>query len=267
VIAVDESSCGENGGYVSPLTVTLLGGFQARRATLQLDKHSWGRPLVARLVRFLLVHRETAVPEDLLFDAFWRDMDPAAARRNLTVALSLARKALDVPGAAESVIHAEGRTHHLRLCPADRVDSDEFEAAAAVGLGAAGPQAVAALERAEAIWAGDPLPEDRYADWTFAWRERLIDRYAHVLASLTRAYTDAERTEDAIRLARKYVELDPLNEDAQRELMASYARGGRCAHALRQFLACRRALVEQLGIEPSQQTASLQAQILAGAAV
>jgi len=250
-----------------PLTVHLLGGFRVRRATWDFDEGVWGRPLVARLVRFLVIHRESAVPEDLLFDAFWSDKDPAAARRNLAVALSLARKALDVPGSVDSVIHTVGRTHQLRLRPADRVDSDEFELAAAAALAATGPPAVPALARAEALWGGDPLPEERYSDWTFAWRERLIDRYAHVLAELTRAHTNAGRTADAIRLARKCVELDPLNEDAQRELIASYARAGRRNHALRQFLACRRVLVDELGIEPSQETVRLHERVLAGSAV
>jgi DNA-binding SARP family transcriptional activator len=60
------------------------------------------------------------------------------------------------------------------------------------------------------------------------------------------------------------VELDPLDEGAQRRLMLAYARAGRRGHALQQFLACRRALVDGLGIEPAQETAALQRRILAG---
>ena len=42
------------------------------------------------------------------------------------------------------------------------------------------------------------------------------------------------------------------------------ARSGRTGHALRQYLECRRALVETLGIEPAEATSRLQARILAG---
>ena len=49
--------------------------------------------------------------------------------------------------------------------------------------------------------------------------------------------------------------------------MVGYARAGRRGHALRQYLACRRALVDGLGIEPAQETAALQRLILAGEAV
>lgn len=250
-----------------PLTFRLLGSFAVRRATWELDAASWGRPLVARLVRFLLVHRAGATPESRLFEAFWPDMAPDAARRNLAVALSLARKALDVPGAQDSVIQSEGRAHQLRLLPVDRVDAEDFEAAAAAALGAAGAQVEPLLERAEALWSGLPLPEELFADWSVAWRERLTDRYTHVLAALTRTYADAGRTEDALRLAGKLVELDPLNEAAQRALIASYARAGRRNHALRQFLACRRVLVDELGVEPSAATARLHERVLAGTPV
>ena len=46
--------------------------------------------------------------------------------------------------------------------------------------------------------------------------------------------------------------------------MLTYARSGRTSHALRQYLECRRALVEGLGIEPSEATSRLQARVLAG---
>jgi DNA-binding SARP family transcriptional activator len=46
--------------------------------------------------------------------------------------------------------------------------------------------------------------------------------------------------------------------------MAAYARTGRRGHALRQYLECRRALVDTLGVEPAEETSRLQARILAG---
>jgi DNA-binding SARP family transcriptional activator len=158
--------------------------------------------------------------------------------------------------------------HQLRLHPADRVDSEEFESAATAALRAgAAPEALAMLERADELWAGLPLPGELYEPWSFAWRERLTDRYTHVLAALSQAYASAGRGEDAIRLARTWVDLDPLNEAAQRELIAGYARAGRRNQALRQFLACRRTLVDELGIEPSAATVALQERVLAGTLV
>ena len=56
----------------------------------------------------------------------------------------------------------------------------------------------------------------------------------------------------------------PRPQAAHRRLMAAYARTGRRGHALRQFLACRRALVAELGVEPGVETVELQRRVLAG---
>ena len=68
----------------------------------------------------------------------------------------------------------------------------------------------------------------------------------------------------AADVARRLVELDPVNEAAHRQLIVAYARAGKRGHALRQYLACRRALVEELGVEPGEETAALQRRVLAG---
>ena len=242
----------------------MLGDFAVYRGAREIDHASWGRPLVARLVRFLLVHRASAVAEDVLFDAFWPDMTAQAARRNLSVTLSLARKALDVPGAAASVVATENRRHRLQLRMGDHVDAEEFEAAAAAALAEAGPGRLALLERAAALWTGTPLPEERYADWSVAWRARLIARYSHVLRSLNDHYAAEGRSDDAVRVACERVQLDPLDEGAQRELITSYARAGSRSHALQQFADCRCALADELGIEPSPATVDLHERVRAG---
>ena len=247
-----------------PLTFELLGGFRVRRASWAVDDASWGRPIAARVMRFLLVHHEDAVAEDLLFEAFWPARPPEAARRSLTVALSLARGVLDTPGAEHSVIETRERAYRVRLGEHDRLDVAEFERAAAAGLAAPAESARPLLERADALWTGEPLPEDRYAVWAIAWRERLMHRYLQVLAALAEVHTRSGEHLDTIRVARKMIELDPLNESSHRDLMAAYAHAGRRSHALRQYLECRRVLVDELGIEPGDETRSLHARILAG---
>ena len=124
-----------------------------------------------------------------------------------------------------------------------------------------------ALERAAEMWTGEPLPEDRYAPWSFAWRARLTETYSEVLSTLIDGYERAGEHHAVIRAAQRLLDVDPLNESAHRRLMTAYARSGRTSHALRQYLECRRALVTQLGVEPAGETSRLQARILAGAPV
>jgi DNA-binding SARP family transcriptional activator len=221
--------------------------------------------MAVRVLRFLLIGGAVAVPEDVLFEAFWPDRPADSARQHLAVAVSRARKVLDLPGARESVIDARERTYRLVLREQhDSVDAVEFEDAAARALAATGAERKRALERAASLWTGEPLPEDRYAPWSFAWRERLAAAYSQLLGALVEHYEAAARHDDVIRTAQRLLEVEPLNEDAHRRLMAAYARSGRTSFALRQYLACRRSLVVELGVEPSDETSGLQARILAG---
>jgi ATP/maltotriose-dependent transcriptional regulator MalT/DNA-binding SARP family transcriptional activator len=246
------------------LRFELLGGFRVRRAGWELDDGVWQRPMAVRVVRFLLIGGSAAVPEDALFDAFWSDRPADAARQHLAVAVSRARKVLDLPGARESVIETRERTYRLRLGERDSVDSTEFERAAAAALAATGAARAGALGHAAALWTGEPLPEDRYAAWSSAWRERLVAIHSQVLAALIEGYEAEGRHDDVILTAQRLLESEPLNEVAHRRLMLAFARTGRTSLALRQFLACRRSLVVELGVEPSDETSRLQARILAG---
>ena len=246
---------------------TLLGGFGLRRGEWPVEDRAWERPMAQRLVRLLLVRRDEVVLEDDLFEAFWPGKSPGAARSSLQVAVSRARAVLDPPGAEDSTIQSVRGGYQLVLHPRDRVDADEFERAAAAALAATGPARLPALDAAERLWTGEPLPEDRYADWSQPWRERLESLRREVLAALLDACLATSALTRGMGAAHRALELDPLDERAHRGLMLAYARAGRRGRALRQYLECRRALVEGVGIEPSEETALLQRRILAGAGV
>jgi ATP/maltotriose-dependent transcriptional regulator MalT/DNA-binding SARP family transcriptional activator len=246
-----------------PLVIRLLGGFALRRGSWDVEDAAWDRRIAQRLVHYLLVKRGSFVPDDLLLEAFWPDTPQESARRSLKVAVSCARAVLDVPDAPSAIVSAQ-RTLGLRLRDADSVDVDLFEHAAQAGVAAQGGERRRTLERAAALWAGEPLPEERYSDWAIAWRENLIARYADVLRGLVAACHEDGDHAAATQAARNLVEVDPLDESAHRDLITAYARSGRRAHALRQYLECRRLLVDELGMEPGQETSDLQRRVLAG---
>jgi DNA-binding SARP family transcriptional activator len=248
------------------LDIALLGGFAVRRDGRRVDDGAWGRRVAQRLVRYLLVHHRQAVPDDLLLEALWPGKPVESSRLGLRVAVSCARAVLDHPGAPSAIDRAE-RTLTLRLDGEGAVDAERFEAAAFAGLGVAGRRRLARLERAAALWTGEPLPEERYAGWAHAWREGLRLRYAEVLTALVAAREAEGDRLGATRVATRLVELDPLDEGAQRTLIACYARCGRRGHALRQYRECRRRLIDDLGLEPARQTSDLQRRVLAGEAI
>ena len=246
-----------------PLGFRLLGGFALRRGTFEIADDAWDRRRDAaqRLVRYLLVHRDEAVPEEDLFAAFWPGAPPAAARRSLQATTSSARAVLERGGAERGILEVSGGTYRLALRARDTLDADAFAVAAEAAL-AGGDRA--ALEGAAARWTGEPLAEDPDEPWAAATRERLTGLHGRLLEVLAETRAVAGDAAGAIDAARCRAEADPLDEDAQRRLMVLYARAGRRGHALRQYLAARRALVEGASVEPSPETTELQRRILAG---
>ena len=57
-----------------PLAFKVLGGFSVRRGCWQVDDRAWDRRVAQRVVRYLLVSRGRAIPDDLLLEAFWPDV-------------------------------------------------------------------------------------------------------------------------------------------------------------------------------------------------
>ena len=212
----------------------------------------------------LLTHLGEPVPEDLIFDALWPDLSASSARKSLQVAASRARGVLDPPGAQDTVLESADRCYRLALGARDQVDAEQFQDSADAALAESGDDRRRMLDGARALWGGEPLPEERYADWAAAYREGLTDQYTQVLAALVEIHQQAGEHGEAAAVARDLVDLDPLNEGGHRALITSYARAGRTGRALRQYLECRRALVDELGVEPAEATSRLQARVLTG---
>src|SRR5690606_903092 len=68
----------------------------------------------------------------------------------------------------------------------------------------------------------------------------------------------------AVQHASRWVELEPWDEAGHRQLMELLALDGQRAAALAQYQACRRALAEELGVEPSAETTALYERLRAG---
>jgi DNA-binding SARP family transcriptional activator/tetratricopeptide (TPR) repeat protein len=246
--------------------IRVFGGFEVRRGRWAIPARQWERRIAERLVRFLLTRRGEPVSEDELLDAFWPDKDARQARASLQVAVSRARAVLRGAGDSSRIAYA-GRTYRLALEPADRVDAEEFLKASEAALGATGAERRPLLFAAARLWTGEPMPEERYEGWARPWLDELHERYRAVLAAVAAEALDGGDHSAAVDAGRAMLAIDPLDEGSHRILIRAYARAGRPGQALRQYLECRRLLIDELGIEPADETARLQREVLAGNAV
>ncbi|WP_428955700.1 ATP-binding protein [Streptomyces sp. cg35] len=238
------------------LRLHLFGGFTATRDNGPAPAGRWTRPSAQTLVKLLAVVPDHQLHREQAMDICWPDADQQSATGSLRVALHAARRALEpelAPRASSSYLISDGAL--LRLDPATvRIDADEAEAAARAALGSrdAGELA-AALE----LFAGELLPEDRYATWAQARREELVALRAEVLLALAAAHMAQGSHAEAVTVAERILATAPAEEAAHRILMESYLRQGLRRLAVRQYHLCREALDAELGVRPDPETERL----------
>ena len=218
------------------LGMELLGGF---RVTLD------GAPLttfesnkVRALLAYLAVELQRPHPRESLAALLWPDWPDRAALSNLRYALSDLRKVSGDRGAdppfllisreaiqfnAESD-HALDVAEFTRL--ADGQDVEQMEQAIALYKG----------EFLEGFSVGDAAP---FEGWARLKREQFHRAFLDTLHRLAAALERCGEFGHALPYAWRQVEVEPLDESAQRQLMRLLALSGRRGEALARYEACR----------------------------
>jgi predicted ATPase/DNA-binding SARP family transcriptional activator len=193
------------------------------------------------------------VPPDRLIDLLWPEYDEAAPAR-LQVYISQLRKALGDPAAIE--LRAGGY-----VLNAEALDSRRFESLAREGrdaLAAGDPEAAASLlGEGLALWRG-PAAEE-----LGSVGRRLEELRLGAVEDRVDAELALGRHRELVAELEQLVAEQPLRERLRGALMLALYRDGRQADALDAYLAARRTLVDELGVEPGPRLQELHAAILA----
>ncbi len=246
------------------LAIQLLGEFRVLVRGRAVGGSEWPRRQARLLIKLLALEPRHQLHREQLMATIWPDLDPEAAAANLHKIIHLARHALEpkLRSGADSQFIVTSR-QQVQLCPDGEIsiDADVFERLAAAALRSS---VAADHEAALAVYAGDLLDEDRYAEWAAPRRESLRRLYEQLLLRLGRIYVGRQDYQLAIRQFDLLLIAAAANEEAHRELMTLYARTGRRSEALRQFERCRAAVRTELDADPERATLRLHRQILAG---
>jgi DNA-binding SARP family transcriptional activator len=210
------------------------------------------------LLALLLLSVNETVPADRLIEELWGDQSPESARAALQVRVSQLRKAL---GPAGELVVTRAPGYVLRL-DRERLDLHEFERLVAEADAAEPALAGAKLREALALWRGAPLADLAYE----AFAQPAIRRLDELRITTVEKRIDADlalgRHGDLVGELEAFVAEHPLREHLRAQLMLALYRCGRQADALAAYQRVRRALVEQLGIEPSPPLRELEQAIL-----
>ncbi|WP_110885852.1 ATP-binding protein [Deinococcus yavapaiensis] len=174
----------------------------------------------------------------LLAELLWPDTPSGAARNNLVHVLRRLKEAsgVDLVEAGEV----------LSLGADVRVDVLDVLSSGGEHVEGGGLLDGAAL---------DDLPD--FSEWLLAKREELDVVRTRMRQETVEALLARGETSEAVELAERWMDADPLAEDAHRALMrAHYDLGDRPA-ALRAYHRCKMLLRRELGVDPSPETQRL----------
>lgn len=118
------------------------------------------------------------------------------------------------------------------------------------------------LRMAAELYVGDLL-EGWYYDWCVYERERFQFMYLAILDKLIGYFEANGQYELGIEYATRTLRYDNTREQTHRQMMMLYYMAGDRIAALHQFERCRAILLEEIGVEPDQQTLSLYTRIRA----
>ena len=200
-----------------------------------------------------------AVTVDRLADMVWGETPPTNWKPALRNIIAKLRQRLDSIGAGGKVV-IETTASGYRLaanCTVDVHAAVRLSDAADESLATGDPDAAIGLATQALERLAKPLLPDLDAEWLTGHRTRVEWARNRALQVAAAASRTLGRFNQAIDLARRAIEDNPLGEESHRQLIAALAASGDRSAALRAFEDCRRTLATELGISPARETVDL----------
>ena len=237
-----------------PLRITTLGSLRLECGGADLGGE-WLDHRPGRLRRYLISARGRRAPVEELVDMLWpssrtqgltslrqgvhglRDrLEPDRQKQTPSRCILARRNAYEL-NTESIVVDADEFDEEGRCCPPDR-DALESDVADAH------------LANAAQLYRDEFLSEERYAEWTINERGRLADLAADVLRALAKSHLEAGEAPSATSALQRLADLEPLDLDAQRDLITLMIRQRRHGEAARRYEQVRRQFTRAFGHEP-----------------
>jgi DNA-binding SARP family transcriptional activator/pimeloyl-ACP methyl ester carboxylesterase len=242
---------------VTGLHIQLSGELRVEVDDRVLDASRLGGERARLVFALLVLERGRPLTRDQLADVVWEERLPPTWRPALRNVLTRVRAFVRNAGFGVEVVSDAPGCYRLR-CPEGEVEVD-LEA-----MGRSLEQARAALKADDPAGALELSAAARevarrpfLAGLEGSWVDDIRARQRYALAAALEVMGEAALRRDpsaAVARARELIGLDPLAEEGHRLLMRAHVAAGNRAEALIAYMACRAALVEGLGVEPSAAT-------------
>lgn len=223
----------------------------------------WERPQAETIVKLMLVRRARggrAVSADELITRLWPDSDEESGRKKLLPLISVARHTLepDIEPRDSNFILRSANGYFFDVSGSVSWDLMEFREHLYHGQQLLQTkkwaEAVEALEKGRALYRGDFLAEDRYADWAIDIRREIAADFRDLLTHLADSYAALGRYAEAIGACEAALHKDPLLESVYRRLMTFHYCNGEKGKAMKVYRDCLKLFEELFGESPTPTT-------------
>ncbi len=222
---------------------------------------------VRALLAYLAVEADRPHRREALAGLLWPDYPEPSARASLRRALANLRRVIGDHQAAPPFLSISRQTIQFNCAGDAWCDVTAFTRSLKAAQFSA---EIDSLEKAAELYRGSFLEgfslgdSVAFEEWLLLQRERLRREALGALRRLAAHHEAQGEYGKAIPYARQQVDLEPWQEEAQRQLMRLLALNGQRGLAVAQYKACRCILAEQLGVEPAAETTRLYEQIQDG---
>jgi DNA-binding SARP family transcriptional activator/tetratricopeptide (TPR) repeat protein len=195
------------------------------------------------LLAILLIEAGRAVPTDRLVQEIWGDRPPKTAVHAVHVYVRRLRGLL-----GDEILATRGQAYELT-----RVDTDAiaFEQLVSAARHSPDPQTVVSqLSQALALWRGPAFADVPDSPRVLAEATRLDQARLTAVEDKLEAMLELGHAAEVIDECRVLTPQYPLREKLHAHLMLALHRSGRRAEALEAYQLARKALVDELGLEP-----------------
>lgn len=207
----------------------------------------WVNNRAGHILKLLIAERHRSVFSDEIIGWLWpRESSPDT--RGVRYFVHELRDQLEPDGAVDPPSSFVVSTRGGYALDTTRVwiDADVFEQLVSEGCALAGGDDARArdlLRDAIAMYRGDFLADEPYAEWALAERDRLHDLASGALRILAEIETREDDLAGATSTLVRLTELEPFDVDIHRELFALLLRRGRRSETLRRYETLRRRML------------------------
>jgi two-component SAPR family response regulator/tetratricopeptide (TPR) repeat protein len=216
-----------------------------------VTKSDWQRKKARDIFKILLIHHQKAVTTDELIDLLWNDTTKHNVEQVIKNSISFIRRVIEpdlAPRKPSTFLRNEGKAYILDLGDGASIDFLEFKSL--IHQASKGTDRVALYKKAIALYTGDFLKEDLYAEWSVFERESLKDSYLHALTYLAQHALEHEDEAEAVSYARQLIDTDRTDDKGYEILLRIFLKQGNHSEARRIYAQCKEAFAKELGSAP-----------------